>query len=221
MEDHRPYQSGFQIDNFVLAQNGATPWGVYRQSLRELKSRWDSIRLLSAKLKCLKLQKAKLSDTSALIDADQFGLMRIDSTEDPIVEDVRLSIAIEDCEKHLSDTKREFMRFYAHATWYKAHFGSLTEEDIERLEAEEWIAKLKRKVAIEIVVHKQVSEPTLDAVLALEEEHKESLIKFAGESLGDRIGLIAWLKKHSCPLRMAPGTNLEEAKNALQHLNSG
>ena len=42
LEDHQELHSEFQIDNFIIGNQGDR-WAQYKQCLREIKSRWESI----------------------------------------------------------------------------------------------------------------------------------------------------------------------------------
>jgi hypothetical protein len=44
LDDHQKYHSNLQIDRFIIYKSGVTPYGMYKQALRELYSRYESMK---------------------------------------------------------------------------------------------------------------------------------------------------------------------------------
>lgn len=207
LEDHRKYHSAFQIDCFIIAQNGVTPWGAYKQALRELESRWTSLKMLYVK---------------RLVLQDGRRLLEEDVKKDPRILYLEREIEADELEKQIKDTEREFRRFLGHAAHLKKMLGELTEEQIEKLEEQEWIGKLRKKAALELVANGHVSEGTLDAILSLPEAAAEETSALI-DSIRDRVKAIAWLRKHraySLDTRYDKEVSLE-AEDALRRIQAG
>lgn len=209
LEDHRKYHSAFQIDCFIISQNGVTPWGAYKQILRELDSRWIS-------LKRHYVRRMVLQDELAQ------GVQDALIVQDPRITRVEKLIASDELERQIKDTEREFKRFLGHAIHLKATLGELTEEQIEKLEEQEWIAKLRKKAALEIVSTGCVSEGTLDAILSMPQEASDDVSGML-DCFRDKMKAIAWLRRHrtyQIDTRYDKEV-IKEVEDALRYLQAG
>ena len=65
LKDHQPFHSEFQMDHFITIRAGGTPWGMYRQALRELDSRKSALLEHYSKRQSLEMQKNTLDRTIA------------------------------------------------------------------------------------------------------------------------------------------------------------
>ena len=44
LADNQPFHSSFQIERFITIGAGRTTWGMYKQALREVRSRFDALK---------------------------------------------------------------------------------------------------------------------------------------------------------------------------------
>lgn len=185
LADHRPFHSAVQIDRFILGEHGVTPWGIYRQALRELASRWDALKADAL---------AIMEHRCAIETAEDWGVGKVIRA--------KARSAIETIERTMRDRMREFCRFYAVASSLMPRFEGLTEEVREALDVDEWAARARLKAGRDLIVYGQVSPETRDLVFALptgsrfdpcEKETRAALIQSARDfepDLPDISGLI-------------------------------
>ena len=133
--------SPLQIDRFVIAQNGVTTWGMFRQALREVAARRDVIESHEAagrwggRIFWSKLRRRR--------HAESLRRARIELV-------------------HLEGILHRF-----HAKLVE-EVGDLTPETIENLESERFVAMLTRQAQAErIAAHLHVSPGTIAAVRML------------------------------------------------------
>lgn len=204
LRDHRLFHSAWQIDNYVVSRSGRTPYGMYKQALRELKARWDSLKLLYVK-------RVQLSE---LRDPELTPLQRVESV-----------IARDDTERTIIDTEREFCRFFDHATRLKAHLGELSPARIELLEAELWLHKLRSKIAVELVVHGKVTEDTIEMILSVDPSIRFELLSLANPAnVARRTEIIAELANFQPEFDIDRSTkdyDRKELQDALQRFGTG
>jgi len=136
LADHRCFHSEFQQDNFITIKSGGTIYGQYKQALRELYKRIRGLR----ESKCdrekllMEIEEQKNLSTKGF---DKFKRKYAD------IEYRRKSMQLEECNRVITDTEREFKRFYEQAVSLKSQVGELTEERINKLEEEMYVCKLK------------------------------------------------------------------------------
>lgn len=150
LADNRPFHSAVQIDRFILGEHGVTPWGIYRQALRELSSRWDAMK----------------TDAIAIMEHRE----ALEGSPGRVVGKmvrVKARSAIETIERTMRDRMREFLRFYAIASALRPRFDGLPEEVREALDVDEWAARARLKAGRDLIVYGQVGPETRDLIFAL------------------------------------------------------
>lgn len=171
---HRPFHSAHQIDHYIIARSGGTPYGMFKQSVRELKARWSGLCSQYIEREELKRKTEHASD----------------------LERARHAIQLDGLEGQIRDTEREFRRFYAHATKLKAHLGELTEDRIEALEAEHWMHKLKQQAAMDLLTAGRVQRDTLELLMALDPATRSPIMDLLS-SPGGHAELTTWLRAYT------------------------
>ena len=152
--DHQRYHSEYQMDLFITAKSGGTPYGMYRQALRELTSRHESL-------------------LGGREDIDELGLDLEDARNeqgDPrrrAINVRRKERALEHARLALVDKAREFRCFYAQAVKLKEQIGDLTPAKRATLEAEFWAFQARKKAALELICHHRIEPATLDMIWSL------------------------------------------------------
>lgn len=209
---HRPFHSAHQIDHYIIAKSGGTPYGMFKQAVRELKSRWSG--LCSQYIEREELRRNGAPCQCCEPDAEH-GCLKL----------ARYRIQIDGLEGQIRDTEREFRRFYAHATKLKAHLGELTEERIEALEAEHWMHKLKQQAALDLLTAGRVQRDTLELLMALDPATRSPIMDLLS-SPGGHAELTTWLRAYTPEVDIDRGGALPAIpegglRDALLALGSG
>lgn len=159
LADLRVGHSEFQLDYFVVAANGVTPWGAYQQCLRELRTREESLRSGEFELRRLILRIARAQtrvDELRGLDR-QDALLEADMATEAHVALTGLQL----------DRTRERDHLLARATALRAEIGVLTPQRIQRLDAEHWYAVVRRRCAFELMANARVEPQTLGLLASL------------------------------------------------------
>ena len=160
LKDYRELHSEFQIDNFIIGSQGDA-WAQYKQCLREIKSRRDTLSGDYAKLKAIEHMAKK-----------RFFITSKSMAKTKIVRE-----QIKPLLYAIAERERELKRFMEIATELKKNIGELTEEKRARLEADSWINKGRRLAAIDILCMGRISPQTADFILSLPERASFDLIE--------------------------------------------
>ena len=199
---YRPFHSAHQIDHYIVARAGGTPYGMFKQAVRELRGRWQGLCTL-------------------YIEREE---MRRKDTPTNDLERARHQMQVEGVEVQIRDTEREFRRFYAHAVKLKAHLGELTDERIDALETEHWMHKLKQQAALDLLSEGRVKRDTLELLMALDPETRSPIMNLLGSPQG-HTELVTWLRAYTPEVdidRNAPLPELEGGlRDALLALGGG
>ena len=107
IKDHQIFHSNFQVDHFIVGGDCPTLYGRYRQTLRELVRRIRSLKYLYVKRERLKIDHDR---TLQIPDAEDDLDLR--SRE---LDRLEVVMGMEELDRVIADTEREFRRFYAHA----------------------------------------------------------------------------------------------------------
>lgn len=130
LDDNQSLHSDLQIDRFIILANGLTEYGCYKQALRELHSRFHI--LLGH---WLELEELRLDEADAVeLAVDRRGQLSL----------AKIRLRIMGLESTASETRREFLRFLAHADHLKNIIGELTPEKRAEFEREYWIENIRR-----------------------------------------------------------------------------
>lgn len=141
LADHHKWHDTYQCRHFIVAKNGATAYGQYKQALRELYTRWNALRMEVADRYLL---EADLEDLFAepIPDYPHTAERRRQ------VEIVKKQVALESADFALRERVREFYEFYLLADALQREVGQLTEERRAELSAEEWRAQMENRLAL-------------------------------------------------------------------------
>ncbi|MCW5876469.1 MAG: hypothetical protein KIS85_06260 [Anaerolineales bacterium] len=162
LQDHMTGMSAFQDDWLVTARAGLTPYGQYKQALREVYKRLRGLRELYAERDILLID---LEEKEIQVrDAGQYDdLLRRRAG----VEVRRLRMRLEEVGRTIADTEREFLRFYQQADALKELVGEITPERRYQLEAELWEAQTMRLCAMDIENFGRLRGVTFEQLCAL------------------------------------------------------
>lgn len=185
LDDHQTGHSEFQDDHFITIRAGGTPYGQYKQALRELYKRFRGLRELTCDrdIALIEIEKLECSE-----EIDSFT-QRINK-----VELRRKRMQIEESERVLRDTKREFTRFYQQAVALKAEIGGLTDKKRAKLEQERWEHQITQMAAIEMLSQGRFKDSTIAMLASMPPDSRQDV---HGKITSDHGKLIEWLFNES------------------------
>ena len=204
LADHEMYHSRLQQDYFITARDYSTPYGCYKQSLREVHSRVASLKATYFEIEKLKID---IMETESLLSTPQqsnFRTMRLE------LDLKQKNSKLHDCLEQFNGQAQEFMRFYQQADYLKQQIGELSPERKDQLDREMWEARIKEIAAYDYITTGKLSKTVLELSFCLPANMKVPLMK----SLQNADELVAWLEnKQSIEfpiLPSAPQKLLEE-----------
>lgn len=154
LEDHVIGHSFFQDDYFIVYKSGGTPYGQYKQSLRELHKRYKGLR-----------------EEFYIYEKNEIEIKRLENSTDELdaLELKYKKLRQEDYYSNLVSTYREFYRFYQIAKELKKYlvneYGELTDDVVDMLDTEMWIWKLKEFIAKDIKTNGRITSATYESML--------------------------------------------------------
>ena len=187
LKDHQIYHSNFQIDNFITVRAGETQYGQYKQALRELFKRYRGLKELYVGKELLQ------------VDIDEMSVSIAKTVFEERRNKINLAkhkMSMEDLERNIFDTEREFRRFLAQADTLKEKIGDLTPERRNELDMDMWIHKLKSMVAIDYITKGRISENPLAFIRSLPKEIRNPLLV----EVKDQKSLLEWFDNFDTPL---------------------
>ena len=155
LDDHQTGMSQFQDDYLVTVRAGGTLYGQYKQALRELYKRFRGLRELTS-------NNARLQ-----IDIEELEL-QIKNSDDSFyarrkqIDYKEKIMLMEESQRVIKDTKREFTRFYQQAAYLKGKIGDLTDEKRHQLDMEMWEFKIKEMAVIDWVTSGRIRNNTFE-----------------------------------------------------------
>ena len=155
LDDHQTGMSQFQDDYLVTSRAGGTLYGQYKQALRELYKRFRGLRELTSKNARLQIDIEELE--YQIKDTDNSFYMqrkRVDYKEKVML--------MEESQRVIKDTKREFTRFYQQAAYLKGKIGDLTDEKRHQLDMEMWEFKIKEMAVVDWVTSGRIRNNTFE-----------------------------------------------------------
>jgi|LGOV01.1.fsa_nt_gb predicted nucleic acid-binding OB-fold protein len=190
--DHQLYHSDFQMDHFITIRAGGTVYGQYKQALRELDKRKRGLKQLYS-------EKALLQ-----IDIDELDYL-INKAEDSDIAEVDYELernrvkcgqkvmTMEDLDRNIKDTEREFVRFYSQAASLKEQIGELTPERRKQLDEEMWAFNLKKLSAMDVATTGNVQKNTLELIMAAPMEIRMKTLEDLKPQ--NRKAILEWLEQ--------------------------
>jgi hypothetical protein len=164
LKDYNPKHSRYQISNYIIALNGRTKYGQYKQVLREIFPRVNNITQALAEIAILEQEIAILQEANYENFGDKYKIEKI--------KQQRKHVRLKQQKDHLQIQLKEFKEFYSIALQLKNELGELTEQRKEELEKEYWVITFKEKIALELACNGIVSQNTLETILAMPERNE-------------------------------------------------
>ncbi len=170
-KDNDLFHSDYQIENYILIQNGHTNYGMYKQALRELFSREQSLRSLYAKKMEIDIAFEEIQldikelDIKMLDPAKESELPRNNITMKRLrIKEAEIVYGMKDIIKVISETEREFKKFYSCAKYLKDKLGDLSDEKKALLEKEFWKETIKDSIAYDIKTSNTISNQSIKRI---------------------------------------------------------
>jgi len=139
LEDYQSGHTRLQVRQFIIAKSGYTPWGMYRQCLREISTRWNAL----------------LRSMVAVPEPKPFG------DAHPVV----VQLAQREAGRRLRDRVRELAEFVILARHLKqAHIGDVSPERRDELDDQFWCSQLVKRAALDVLTFGRVSAETLETI---------------------------------------------------------
>lgn len=153
LKDYQPRHSAFQIDNFIIGSQ-CDDWAKYKQALREIYSRQESLIELKEKLELDFLNSKK-----PFFKRFAFGKRskKIREIEDRRRRRSRAALVAE-----ISECERELERFVGIASKLKRQFPDLDEGKRHALESQSWLNLARRLALVDSIVN--VGRPSINTV---------------------------------------------------------
>lgn len=180
LDDHQTGMSQFQDDYFVTTRAGGTLYGQYKQSLRELYKRFRGLRELTCNQERLIIDIEELKKKIDSSISFELKRAKVDYKEKIML--------IEESQRVIKDTEREFNRFYQQACYFKEQIGELTDEKRNQLDQEMWIFKVKEMAIIDWITSGTLRNSTYEFLNSLPKNIKKEVAL----ELKDQDKLIDW-----------------------------
>ena len=197
------YHSDFQMDNFITIRAGETQYGQYKQALRELFKRYRGLKELYVAKELLQVDIDEL-------EFEEKPVLKYNHRRN-IINLAKHLMDMEDLERNIKHTEREFKRFYAQADSLKKAIGELTPEKQNKLDQEMWAHKLKSMVAIDYLTKGRIGENALTFMRSIPKEMRTPLLA----EIKNHDKLITWFENFDIPL---PPLQIEENINIQKFL---
>lgn len=171
--DHQPRHSDLQIDQFIVMKGNWTPYGRYKQALREIDSRYSGLQDMreDAELAVLDLDDAKVALQRELKGTPGFARKQIAYN--------RQARRLEQIRRTIATQQRELDRLVALATDLKQQIGELTPERREALDRETWSVRVRAMVALDMFTQGGLSPATAELLIALPAEIRRPILEDA------------------------------------------
>ena len=204
LNDHLSYHSQFQQDYFItgLGKAGNTAFSQYKQSLRELNSRYRALKDLYASRELLQIDIEELQTRMKKPFNNEFDKRRKQ------IKLTRKYMTMEDLNKTINDMMLEFNRFYQHANALKnrieSQVGPLDQEKYEKLEKEMWEVKIKSMAAMDFIVNNHIGQQTMDMIMSLPLEDRNKMLRMVKSNVdkngnpdcSNQIELMKWFETY-------------------------
>jgi len=167
LDDHQTGMSQFQDDYFVTTRAGGTLYGQYKQALRELYKRFRGLRELTCNQERLVIDVEELAEKVEKLIGFELKRAKVDYKEKIML--------MEESQRVIKDTEREFTRFYDQACFFKEQIGDLTDEKRNKLDQEMWVFKVKEMALIDWVTTGFLRNNTYEFLNSLPKKLKQEV----------------------------------------------
>ena len=163
--DYQELHSEFQIDNFIIGNQG-DKWAQYKQCLREIKARCESVESDKMQVEILKMKpKPRRLFWPSKINIAKRKLAEISHKKQ--LDSIRDTI---------KERERELDCFLKQAVRLKKQIGNVNRERRQKLELQSWTAKGRRMAAVDRILTGGISHQTFEFILSLPLKSQNSIL---------------------------------------------
>ncbi len=168
LNDHQLFNSDYQDDNFVT-RSGGTPWGQYKQAIRELYKRFRGLRESTCDLEKLEIEIEEKAHSAKYDEGFKRKYAEI--------EHKRKTMQKEELERTIKDTKREFKRFYQQAMVLKKQIGEVDDKRRYKLDEEMHVYKAKEMFIFDMNTMGKYSHQTYEFIMSFPHDTRIELME--------------------------------------------
>lgn len=169
LADHQAGHSELQIDRFIIEKGNWTPYGRYKQALREIDSRHASLQAMREDAEIAELElRSVLAWFRRLTRRGQ-------------IANARQRRKLEGIRRVMATQQRELDRLVTLAAGLKEQIGELTDERRAELDAELWAVRTRAMLALDLFAGGRPSPGTAELLVALPEEIRQPILEDARE----------------------------------------
>jgi len=190
LADHQLYHSEFQMDYFITTKAGGTTYGYYKQALRELFKRYRGLKELLTSKQLLQVDIDELEHKIKSNNADEFEQRRSE------IKLCQNRMGMEDLERNIGDTTREFKHFYNQALGLKEQIGELTDEVRKQLDEDMWRHQIKMMAAIDYIQRGRLGESVMSMLQSTPKGWRMPLV----QEIKNADNIIKWFEQYDLPL---------------------
>lgn len=202
--------SHWQIDHFIVGMTGyGHPWGMFQQTLRELRPRETQLQELRAKLRHLTCVIEALSLIKLRHRIPWFDRRRLLKLR-------QANVVLVGLEKSIDELAYEHGRFHEHADKLSKLFGEITPLKREAYERGWWEHKVKCMAAIDLLTTGRVGSNVLEMAASFPMELREKLLSAIAPPLPDDKGVLDFTNQRELIDWFQRRVNCLEENNANQ-----
>lgn len=184
--DYQIYHSNLQIDHWIIYSNGVDPYGMYKQALRELHARYETLRSGILQSIKSKIEHDHLEE-QARREKDKYAFALL------CIEIMGKRVQVGEHDRRLSDTAREFLRFYHHAKRLKQQLGTIDPNSQDALDRASWKTRLRYMAAIDFFTTGRISSGTFRTLMSSPADIRDDVM----HAMQDQPALLEWAKKQA------------------------
>ncbi len=169
--EHQMFHDGYQLERVIAGGAAVTPWATYKQALRELRTRFDA----------LKLDYLKIENTRIDLDEVTFHLKgQVKVFDRRRMQNTQRSkqMELETLETTARDRAREFSYFFDLAAALRQDLPEdLTPEVRAKLDLDAWLTRLRLAAASDIISNNgKLSQKTMEGIRTLPPAERADVI---------------------------------------------
>lgn len=194
--DHFGGHSALQMDCFITVRAGGTPYGCYKQALREWHKRHCAMRL------------AEYDRELCLLDIEAIEQARPKTQRGERRRQNRLGrkrMELDNSDKNTADLRRELMHFRAQCERYRAMLGDDFHEKRDRLDAEMWLFHSLEDSAMDLLSGGWLQKMTAAHIRVLPQEYRDFILEMLKPA--NRESLVNWWMQYRPDSHSMPKPN--------------
>jgi hypothetical protein len=168
LDDHQPFHSNLQIERFIVSKSGLTVYGSYRQAVRELWKRRRGLQELYSNRELLLIDIEQMAEQQPKIEC-RYDARRAE------IHIATKRISLDELDRTIQDTEREFLRFWEIASALKDQVGELTQDRRDEMDREMWDHQILAMAATDILSSGHLSPNVIGMLQSLEPAHREEM----------------------------------------------